>query len=116
MRKIVINVDFGGFSLSHEAVLRYAEIKGINLVVVEKDSSFIPYEYYRDTISDENYFYEYDIDRDDPALVQAVEELGGKANGNYASLKICEIPEDVNWHIVEYDGLEHIAEEHRTWR
>ena len=26
-----------------------------------------------------------------------------------------EIPDDVNWYIAEYDGIEHIAERHRTW-
>jgi len=26
-----------------------------------------------------------------------------------------EIPDDVKWHIHEYDGLEHVAEDHRTW-
>jgi hypothetical protein len=116
MRKIVINIDFGGFGLSHEAMLRYAEIKGIKLISVERDNSLIPYDYYTDEIDEDNYFFDNDISRDDPALVQAVEELGGKANGKWSSLKVCEIPEDVNWHIVEYDGLEHVAEEHRTWR
>lgn len=25
------------------------------------------------------------------------------------------IPDGVIWHIEDYDGLEHIAEDHRTW-
>jgi hypothetical protein len=48
-------------------------------------------------------------------LVQVVEELGKEANGNYAKLEIIEIPDDVDWEIDEYDGMEHIAEKHRTW-
>lgn len=115
MRKIVINVDFGGFSLSHEAIRRYAEIKGITIFSVETDSSLIPYNYFTDE-AHENYFWDNEIPRDDPALVQVVEELGEAANGNFASLHVCEIPEDVNWYIAEYDGLEHVAERHRTWR
>ena len=54
-------------------------------------------------------------DRADPDLVAVVEELGEKAWGNFSELKVVEIPDDVNWHIAEYDGLEHIAEDHRTW-
>jgi hypothetical protein len=33
----------------------------------------------------------------------------------HARLKIIEIPDDIEWHIEEYDGLEHIDENHRTW-
>lgn len=53
--------------------------------------------------------------RSDPALIQAVEELGDAANGDYAELKIVEIPDGVEYTIEEYDGLEHVAEKHRTW-
>lgn len=60
-------------------------------------------------------FYASDLKRDDPLLIQVVEELGEKANGSYAQLKIVEIPEDVEWEIEEYDGSEHIAEKHQTW-
>ena len=58
---------------------------------------------------------EYDIPRDDPALVQVVEEMGAVANGRYADLAVVEIPDNVAWQIEESDGLEHIAEKHRTW-
>ena len=30
--KIVINADWGGFSLSNQAIQRYAELAGINLI------------------------------------------------------------------------------------
>lgn len=56
-----------------------------------------------------------DIDRNDPKLVQVVEELGDKANGQCAKLKIVEIPDTVKFVIEEYDGYEHVAEEHQTW-
>lgn len=55
------------------------------------------------------------IERNDPLLVKVVEELGEKANGACAELEVIEIPDDVKWHIEEYDGREHIAEDHRTW-
>ena len=53
--------------------------------------------------------------RADPDLIAVVEKLGEKAGGSCADLKIVEIPDDADWEIDEYDGLEHIAEKHRTW-
>jgi hypothetical protein len=44
-----------------------------------------------------------------------VQELGEAANGQYAKLKVVTIPDDVEWTIEEYDGMEWIAEAHRTW-
>lgn len=56
-----------------------------------------------------------DIARNDPKLVECVEKLGVEANGTYAELKVVEIPDDVNWEIGEYDGLEWVEEVHRKW-
>jgi hypothetical protein len=55
------------------------------------------------------------IERNDPALVQTVEELGKRANGSHADLKVVEIPDGVEFQIEEYDGLEWVAEVHKTW-
>lgn len=54
--------------------------------------------------------------RSHPLIVRVVEELGEAANGPCAKLEIVEIPDGIDWHIDEYDGNEHIAENHRTWR
>lgn len=53
--------------------------------------------------------------RTDPDLIAVVEELGEKANGRCARLEIVEIPEDIEWVIDEYDGVEKIHEKHRAW-
>jgi hypothetical protein len=55
------------------------------------------------------------LERDNPYLVQAVEELGTKANGRYAELAVVGVPNDVKWYISDYDGIETIHEEHETW-
>ena len=91
--KVVINTDFGGFGLSDEALALYAEKKGKPVDEV----------------------YDFEIPRDDLVLVWVVEHLGEKANGWAAELDIVEIPEDVDWYVEEYDGVEHVAERHRTW-
>lgn len=101
--KVVINVCHGGFGLSKEAQDLYAQLKGIELG--EYNKSY--------------FFYDnlavHDIPRDDPALIQVVEQLGGDAANRFSELKIVEIPDDVKWTIAEYDGLEWVAEAHRTW-
>ena len=90
--KVVINRCFGGFGLSDEAMQLYAAKKGIKL----------------------EGFYD-EIPRDDPVLVEVVEHLGEAANDWAAKLKVVEIPEGVDWYIDDYDGIEQIAERHRTW-
>ena len=57
-----------------------------------------------------------ECDRTDPVLIEVVKELKKKANGRCAELKVIEIPDEVNYTIEEYDGIEHIAQVHRTWR
>ena len=102
--KIVINSDFGGFGLSKLAIESYASRKGLALGKWNSN-----YGYFED-------FMETDIPRNDKDLVEVVESLGSLANGSYSSLRIVEIPDGVEWHIAEYDGMEHVAENHRTWR
>jgi hypothetical protein len=54
-------------------------------------------------------------DRSEPTLIQVIRELGKEANGGCADLEIIEIPDGTDYTIEEYDGIEHIAEAHRTW-
>jgi hypothetical protein len=113
--KIVINSDFGGFGLSDEAMRMYSDLAGLNLV--GQKSSFGHTIFYRNGVfEDEEAFWEGDIERNDENLVKVVETLGGAADGKYSSLKVVEIPDGIEWQVIEYDGSEHIAEEHRTWR
>lgn len=114
--KVVINKDFGGFGLSEEGFELYLKYKEIEFEVERKQGLFGTFYYKKGHLKDENFYLsEYDIDRADPALIQVVEELGDRANSNYSSLKVVEIPDDIEWTVEEYDGMEHIAEKHRTW-
>lgn len=120
MKKIVINACYGGFSLSDKAMLRYCELKGITVYPEKEKDSWGFTSYFLDAPEnrkkdDYNVLTDSDINRDDPVLVQVVEELGEDAHGRYSNLKIVEIPDDVFWHISEYDGYESVAENHRSW-
>jgi hypothetical protein len=55
------------------------------------------------------------LSRNDPDLVAAVEELGADASSRYAELKVVDVPDEVDWYISEYDGLEEVHERHRSW-
>ena len=97
--KVVINACFGGFGLSDEAIAMLRERKGI--------------------AAGERTTYADELGRDDADLIAVVEALGTKkASGRYANLKVVEVPmwlQEKGWHIEEYDGSEHIAEDHQTW-
>ena len=116
MTKVVYNACYGGFGLSEEAMMRYAEIKGIKLYV-ERDKWEFPTYW---TVSPEdriegsyfyskNTIYDGDLSRTDPVLVQVVEELGSeKASGTHAKLNIEDVPTGIRYHIHDYDGFESI--------
>ena len=149
--KVVINDKYGGFGLSHEGVMKYAELKGMKLypfideitkkvygnkATLDNPSvcvhyTTVPEDEYSKILEEEKkkpigvgrfaksnslYFTDRDIPRTDPTLIEVIKEMGEKANGHGAKLKIVEIPDGVEWEIEEYDGVECIAEKHRTWR
>lgn len=118
MQKIVINSCYGGFGLSHEAMLEYAKRKDITVYPEKHNFGFYTYWLQPKPIRNENSntLSDGDIKRDDPILVSIVEEMGSKkASGEFAQLKIVEIPDDVEWEIEQYDGNEWISEVHETW-
>ena len=91
--KIAINRCFGSFSLSKEAY----EFLGIEW---------------------DGYGYAYhDHDkRDDAKLIECIETIGEeKASGECAQIIVVEIPDDVEYFIDNYDGIETIHEVHQVW-
>ena len=108
MTKIVYNACYGGFGLSDKAMQRYAEIKG--------------WQYRKDNVADTSWSYPMVIDqngneysdfdlennRTDPVLVQVIEELGRRANGFAADLRIAELKTGTLYRIDEYDGNESV--------
>ncbi len=138
--KILINCCYGGFGISHKATMRFAELQGIKLFafVAARDKNgninfkkFQPYVegekaltiYYStkplksDGTCEEDGCWSLDrgVDRTNHWLIQVVEEMGKEANGPFAELKIVKIPNNVEFEIDEYDGIESIHEVHRSW-
>lgn len=85
MNKIAYNNCFGGFELS-EAAIQWLIDHGKT----------------REWCNSCGFNYNY---RHDPLLIQCIEELGQKANGQCSKLAIEEIEEDY-YQIIDYDGSE----------
>jgi hypothetical protein len=98
MREIVLNTRYGGFDLSSQVISLFME--------ATKD------------VERSKYFYiDQDVERDDPILIRIMKDVGlAKSGGQFGKLAIIEIPDDVAWIIQDYDGMEWVAEKHRTWR
>ncbi|WP_299327558.1 hypothetical protein [Parasphingopyxis sp.] len=143
MQEIVINKCHGGFGLSKDATLALASRKGIKVwgretefgndefwtippseqppfvSITEREERPEEYATYIEArkkhgwwlydLSDEDGF------RSDPDLVATIKEYGDAANSRFAALSVVEIPDGVEYSIEEYDGLEWVAEKHRTW-
>jgi hypothetical protein len=113
--KIVINKNYGSFTLSEEAILLYGEKKGLNIISKRDEVIKGLNHYFLNEEKEENSFVEWDIERTDPALIEVVEQLGDLANTRHTRLKIVEVPDDIKWYILDYDGIEEVHECHRVW-
>lgn len=75
--KFVLNKDYGGFGLSKKAE---------KILRNSGDEAF---------------------ERNDPRLVQVVEELGEDASTCYSDLRVIEVPDETtDYYIHDYDGIE----------
>jgi hypothetical protein len=105
MAKVVYNACFGGFSLSNEAMDRMVEL-GYSLEPNPKYNSNSNSKYGDSSQKYKCWGY-VDCPRHHPILVQVVEELGEKASGNCANLRIEEV--EGIYRIDEYDGIETVV-------
>ena len=113
--KVVINRKFGGFDLSQEALKELQKrLTPDSEIAIARHRQCDP----DNPEARSKLFVLWDGGvsiRSNPQLIEVVVELGSRANGLCADLKIVEIPDDVDVVIEEYDGDEWISEVHRTW-
>lgn len=143
--KVAINAKHGGFTLSADGLKRYIELGGTHVSTYENEGwpgspelqnmhneamahlidvgdgfSKVknPGLFHEPQLYKDGVIYGYDGGdeyRNEPALIQTIEEMGGAAGTRLSDLKIVEIPDGVEFQIEEYDGLEWVAEKHRVW-
>ena len=137
MKKVILNKCFGGFGVSKDAYELYAKKKGISVfhytqknlkkeiyTYATDDNRSFDFHFTKDFgdnvyISNEDfkkYFLNLDENfREDKTLIEVVEELGEKANTFYSNLKIVEIPDDLDYVIDNYDGIETLHQKVQEW-
>jgi len=99
--KIAINKCYGGFGLSKAAY----EALGL-----EWNGYGYVYNKTFDIESDDDYAY-----RTNSRLIDVIETLGEEeSSGDTAAIVIVDIPDDIEWEITEYDGIETVREVHRS--
>lgn len=103
--KIVINTCYGGFSVSKTV---YDELS----FEWEDECGYLENAQFgfKDIENPHKY-------RAAPELIAAIEKIGlKKSSGDWATLTIIDIPDDVEWDITTEDGgMESIHEKHRSW-
>lgn len=99
--KVVINRCYGGFGLSDEcAIALGAVLKQLG-------------DYFYQEFPNGKWAQDY---RTDPKLIRLMETKGSEwCSGSFAELKVVEVPDDVEWEIRDYDGMETIEEVHQSW-
>ena len=139
--EVVINRQYGGFGLSIKAQKYYLALIGKEMFLYHiekwrheeggpkyvKVSESDTKKYFclmvltkdlgeeTNDLPDEFFFIDSDIERSDPNLIKTVRDLGLDANGDYAELKIVNIPDGTKYVIHEYDGMESVEEAHNSW-
>ena len=139
MKKVILNKCFGGFGASYLAHKLYAKKKYnideifvyewskngyVKICLDANDRSFRFYSIKdfgdfiahedRDKIKDSFLFLDEDK-REDPIFIEVVEKLGEKANTRFSDLKIVEIPDDLDYVIDDYDGVETLHQKVQEW-
>ena len=102
--EVVINKCYGGFELSDECAI------ALGAILVEwPGMKGIYYHRFPKGECDTDF-------RTNPRLIALIKEKGSEwCSGPYARLKVVTVPDDVNWEITDYDGVETIEEVHNSW-
>ena len=136
--KVILNKCYGGFGVSQEAYELYAKKKGIELFAYKLEivsgkpiykktntgSSIFTITFTKDfgdyiDLSDgisEKYILELRSNhREDPVLIEVVEELGERANSPFSKLVVVDIPDGMEYEVDDYDGVETLHQKVEKW-
>lgn len=106
--KLLINVCYGGYGISDEAIVLWAQKK--NIALIKNTTEYGDYSYYMDG---DKIISGHAIDRNDPVIIEVFEELGSeRTSGMHGELALVELPDGCEYDITEYDGWESIS---NTW-
>ena len=143
MKKVILNKCFGGFDVSPKAYQLYAMYKGYSHLYKYQPTSslnnvtyklvdlfdehllhfyvtkYFGKEFSKNDISKEDWekhiLYLNDDNREDDILIKVVEELGDEASGRFGQLVVVQIPDDLDYVIDNYDGIEILHARVETW-
>ena len=132
--KVILNKCYGGFGISREGYEFYCKKKGLtpnfyiqdvpNHLIKKNDCDNLSFycflKDYGDRVLETEVDWKTHLDlytsyRDDPILIEVVEELGEKASGRFANLEVVDIPDDMDYVIDDYDGIETLRPNTPTW-
>lgn len=136
--KVILNKCYGGFGVSQEAYELYAKKKGIEIFVYKLEctndkpiyrktdmgSSIFTITFtkdfgdYVDLYDDNSEKYILELcsnHREDPVLIEVVEELGDRANSPFSKLVVVDIPDGMEYEIDDYDGVETLHQKVEKW-
>ena len=139
MKKVILNKCFGGFDVSPKAYQLYAIYKGYSCLYKYQFQNKIVYKlvylfdeclgcyvtkYFGEEISEndiskedweKHILYLGTDNREDDILIKVVEELGDEASGSFGELIVVQIPDDLDYVIDDYDGIETLHARVETW-
>ena len=143
MKKVILNKCFGGFDVSPKAYQLYAMYKGYSHLYKYQPTSplnnatyklvdlfdehllhfyvtkYFGKEFSKNDISKEDWdkhiLYLNDNNREDDILIKVVEELGDEASSRFGQLVVVQIPDDLDYIIDNYDGIETLHARVETW-
>ncbi len=114
--KIAINRCYGGFSLS-DAAIEWLRVHGADDAETQKFLAHTDWEgkpypgiAFRANLGDFGHTC-----RTNPVLIRLIEELGELANRPQSRLCVVDVPDGIEWELLNYDGTETIHEKHRIW-
>jgi len=121
--KVVVNRCYGGFGLSDAACEWLMKNRGYTLGNGENKEDWQTHNIVTWTMLSKYALIRTPngVDSEDkafrshPDIIAVIEALGEAADGMCAKLEIVEIPDGIEWHVSEYDGIETVHEDHRSW-